>query len=231
MGEMIENIAHQWRQPLSVISTASSGIKFKKEMDMLEDDDIEITMNNITSSVQHLSQTINDFRDFFKADKKKINFLISDTFKKTFTLISSQFRSANISVVNNITDTSLYGNEHELIQVLINILNNARDELVKKEQKVKLIIIDSEITNNIFTIKIKDNAGGVPDEIIKEVFNSHFTTKQESNGTGVGLYMSKMIIEEHMKGIIKVENIDFTHEDIYYQGAEFIISLPLHTTE
>jgi len=227
MGEMIENIAHQWRQPLSVVSTAATGIKFKEEMDLIQEGDIQLTMNTIENSVQHLSQTINDFRDFFKTNKKQEKFVLGTTFEKTFKLLVSQFKTSNITIIKNIVDVDLFGLEHELIQVLINLLNNARDELIKKEQKVKLILIDTSITSNTLEIYIQDNAGGIPNDIISEVFESHFTTKHESNGTGIGLYMSKMIIEEHMSGTIEVSNIEFKYEGKSYDGAQFKIILPL----
>jgi len=231
MGEMIENIAHQWRQPLTIISTAASGVKFKHQMKVLQEGDIEVSMDSIYTSVQHLSQTIDDFRDFFKSNKKKSNFTLKSTFEKTSTLISSQFKNSNIRFVQNIEDITLFEQEHELIQVFINIINNARDELIKKEQSVKLIIIDTILENGSLSICIKDNAGGIPKELLEEVFESHFTTKQDSNGTGIGLYMSKMIIEEHMNGTIGASNIEYIYDDIPYVGASFEICLPLSIKE
>jgi len=225
MGEMIENIAHQWRQPLSVISAATTGIKFKSTFDELKSEDIVITMDHISDSVQHLSQTINDFRDFFKTNKRKTSFLINKIFEKTFTLVTSQFKTEDITIIQNINEVNFYGFENELIQVLINIINNARDELIKKENQTKLIFIDVQETDNIVKIAIKDNAGGIPEDIFDEIFESHFTTK-EDNGTGVGLYMAKMIIEEHMNGSIIVKNVTFMHEEESYIGAEFKIILP-----
>lgn len=227
MGEMLENIAHQWRQPLSVVSAAATGIKFKSSFDMLKKEDINTSMDHINSSVQHLSQTIDDFRDFFKTDKKKNQFVINNTFEKTCKLITSQFETANISIIKHIEEVTLFGLENELVQVFINILNNARDELIKKENQDRLIFIDVAKKNNYVEILIKDNAGGIPNDILDDIFKSHFTTKQDSNGTGVGLYMSKMIIEEHSKGSIMVNNIQFLYEDKYYDGAQFKILLPL----
>ncbi|MDD4329499.1 MAG: PAS domain S-box protein [Aliarcobacter sp.] len=228
MGEMLENIAHQWRQPLSVISTASSGLKLKKAMNILEEDDIEFTVNCINNSVQHLSQTINDFRDFFHNEKNKNEFKINNTFEKTFNLISSEFKNKNIVIEQNIQDISIFSYENELIQVLINILNNAKDELIKKDTKeIKLIIIDTLLKDNTLEIYIKDNAGGIPADIIDNIFESHFTTKESTNGTGIGLYMSKMIIEEHLYGTIEAESMSFNYKDNSYYGAQFKISLPL----
>ena len=231
MGEMLENIAHQWRQPLSVISAAASGVKVQISFDMLKPEEVTESMNHITHSVEHLSQTIDDFRDFFKQDKQQNQFLINNIFEKTFKLIKSQFKTANITIVENIEKISLFGLENELIQVLINLLNNARDELIKQENQERLIIIDVIKENNNVNISIKDNAGGIPNDIIDDVFKSHFTTKQDSNGTGVGLSMSQIIIEEHMKGSITVQNVSYTYENISYKGALFTILIPLQDEE
>ncbi len=227
MGEMIEDIAHQWRQPLSILSTISTGIKLKNELGMLEKSEIEESMNDINLGVQHLSQTIDDFRSFFKADKKLTKFEISNCLEKTLKLISSQFKSADITIIKDIEDTTLYGLDNELAQVFINIINNAKDELVKKDIK-RLIFIKIIKKEDYIEIKISDNAGGIQEILLSEVFESHFTTKEKTNGTGIGLYMSKIIIEEHMKGKLSVKNIDFNFEDIRYTGAEFNIILPIN---
>ena len=145
----------------------------------------------------------------------------------SFKLIISQFKTANITIVKNIEEVTLIGLENELIQVLINIINNARDELIQKKNLEKLILIDVTKKDTILKISIKDNAGGIPDNIIDEVFNSHFTTKEDSNGTGIGLYMSQMIIKDHLNGVLEVSNVDFIYNDTSYTGAEFRIYLPL----
>ena len=226
MGEMIENIAHQWKQPLSVISTAASGVTFKSKMEMLKKEDIEVSMNHIGTSVQHLSTTIDDFRDFFKVQREGTTFTIGSAFEKTFKLTYSEFKNSNINIEKNIDQIPLFGLENELIQVLINILNNARDALIKEKEIIRVILINASVSNSIINISIKDNAGGITLDILDEVFNSHFTTKSESNGTGIGLYMSKMIIDEHMNGSIKVRNSKFIHNTIPCKGAEFIIQFP-----
>ena len=227
MGEMLENIAHQWRQPLSVISTASSGVKAQIDFDMIKIEEISDSMNHINNSVQHLSQTIDDFRDFFKPDKVKNEFHMNTIVEKTFKLIKSQFKTANIILVKNIEEISFFGLENELIQVLINVLNNARDELVNKEKDERLLFIDITKENKNVKISIKDNAGGISKNIINDIFKSHFTTKQESNGTGVGLYMSKTIIEEHMHGSIHVDNVHFEYQGNSHYGALFQIIIPI----
>ena len=137
MGEMIGNIAHQWKQPLSTISTISTGIKFQNEMNCLNDHDITLGMDNINGSVQYLSQTIDDFRNFFKPNKTKTNFNILDALENTIKLMGSQFKNNNIELIKNINNAELYGYYNELLQVLINILKNAKDELIKLDTNKK----------------------------------------------------------------------------------------------
>lgn len=223
IGEMIENITHQWKQPLSVISSAYSTIKFMSELDELKKTDLDSSMDAIDSSVQHLSETIDDFKNFFKSHKFPKKFTINDTFDKVFNLTTSQFKTSGITIVKNIEDINIVGFENELVHVIINILNNARDELFKKNQ-IRLILIDVIKNDNNLEICIKDNAGGIPQNIISKVFKSNFTTKGEK-GTGIGLYMSKRIVEEHFNGTISVNNEEFTYENRPYIGAAFKIYL------
>ncbi|WP_419765045.1 MAG: ATP-binding protein [Arcobacter sp.] len=223
MGEMIGNIAHQWRQPLSMITTTASGIKLNYEIGLLDEEKLDDYTNKIINSAYYLSDTIDDFRDFFKPDRDKKYFKILKSFEKTFTLLNTQFTNNNISFVKNIEDIEIYGFENELIQVVINILNNAKDELINKKEQRLLIFIDVFSKADKIYIYIKDNAGGIKDTIINRIFEPYFTTKDESKGTGIGLYMSNEIVVKHMKGILSVQNVDFTFDNIDYKGAEFKI--------
>ena len=227
MGEMIGNIAHQWRQPLSTITTASSGILLEKEMGILQDQTLKDSLNRINKSAQYLSKTIDDFRNFFDPQKIKNYFLLSNIFETALDLLSAQFNSQNIKIIKDIEDIEIYSYENELIQALINILNNARDELKNKELSKKLIFISTLKNENEVTIKIKDNAGGIAKENINKIFEPYFTTKHKSQGTGIGLYMTEEIIVRHLKGTIEIRNDEFTYEDSSYIGAEFIIKIPL----
>jgi PAS domain S-box-containing protein len=226
MGEMIGNIAHQWRQPLSIISTASTGAKLQKEMDCLSDDELISSLNTINTSAQYLSSTIEDFKNFFTPSNNKISeFNILDAFSKTLTLIKAQFVSRDIKIIQNIEEFKISSIENELIQVLINILNNARDALFLKEKERKLIFINTYIKNDTFYIVIKDNAGGIDESIINRIFEPYFTTKHKSQGTGIGLYMSKEIIEKHLNGNLFISNETYTFENIEYIGAKFTIEI------
>ena len=225
MGEMIGNIAHQWKQPLSTISTISTGIKIQNEMNCLNDHDITLGMDNINGSVQYLSQTIDDFRNFFKPNKTKTNFNILDALENTIKLMGSQFKNNNIELIKNINNAELYGYYNELLQVLINILKNAKDELIKLDtNKRRIIFIDTYTDKSNLIIKIRDNANGIPSDIIEKIFEPYFTTKENDEGTGIGLYMCKQIIDG-MTGKIQVINVEYEYEAQRYYGAEFIISM------
>lgn len=229
MGEMIGNIAHQWRQPLSTITTASSGMVLQKEMGILTDEFFYEASEKINKSAQYLSKTIDDFRNFFNPEKIKNKFLLKDTMKITSELVSAQFNSQNIEIIENIEDIEINSYENELIQALINILNNAKDALKSKEQKLdkKLIFIDIYKSKKELVIKIKDNAGGILDENINKIFNPYFTTKGKAEGTGIGLYITEEIIVRHLNGQLMVKNKEYIYENISYIGAEFTITVPL----
>ncbi|RXJ78471.1 histidine kinase [Arcobacter sp. F155] len=228
MGEMIGNIAHQWRQPLSTISTTATGLKLQKEMDILDDKFLIESLEGINNSAQFLSKTIDDFRNFFKTDKNKEAFSIQNALDKALALVYVQFHNKNIEIIKNSADADIKNLENEFIQVVINILNNARDELVKKDfEEKKTIFIDVLKKKETIEISIKDNAGGIPEDILPRVFEPYFTTKHKSQGTGIGLYMSQEIIRKNMNGQIFVENIDFNYNNSDYRGACFTIKLPI----
>ena len=229
MGEMIGNIAHQWKQPLSIISMSNGLLRLNHESEMLSSKkDIDTAMNNIDNSISNLSQTIDDFRNFFNPNKEQTLFKISDAFNQTIKLFSSQLKNRNIEIIKNIKEVELIGSQNELQQTLINLLKNATEELIKKSSKEKrFIFINTFKENDSLIIKIKDNANGIPIDILDKVFDSYFTTKENEGGSGIGLYMSKQIITEHMKGTITASNVKYTYENEDYVGAEFSISIPL----
>ncbi|RXK14438.1 histidine kinase [Halarcobacter mediterraneus] len=227
IGTMIGNIAHQWRQPLSLISTAATGIKLKKEIGELDDKELFENLDYINDSTQYLSKTIDDFRNFFTSNKSKKEFSIKEAFENTFNLINVQFKNYDIKIIKDIGKTEIYGIQTELVQVLINILNNSRDELLKEKIEDKLIFIKTYEENNFLFIEIKDNAKGISKEVLEHVFEPYFTTKHQSQGTGIGLYMSQEIIVKHMRGQIEMMNISYTYEKKQYLGAQTIIKLPL----
>ena len=229
MGEMLGNIAHQWRQPLSSISTAATGIKLQKELDILKDEDIIHNMDLINSSAQYLSKTIDDFRNFLNpSNNSTSHFLISNTFDKTINLIKAQFVAKEIEIIKNIDSISILSIENELIQVLINILNNSRDALINVKNQKRYIFINVYKKENNLVIEIKDNAKGIPEDIIHRIFEPYFTTKHQSQGTGIGLYMSEQITRTHLKGIVSVKNSSYHYEGTDYKGALFTIKIPMN---
>ena len=230
MGEMIGNIAHQWRQPLSIISTISSGVKLRKEFDKLDDAILLESMDDINNSVNHLSNTIDDFRNFFKPDKSKSRFLITDVIEKALKLISFKLKSEQIELVLDFFTVEIKSLENELIQVIMNILNNSIDAL-KNTKNSKLIFIKTMKIENDLVIKFSDNAGGIDKDKVNRVFEPYFTTKDKSQGTGIGLYMTEEIITKHMHGSITATNLNFVHNDIECFGAEFKIILPIDKRE
>ncbi|MGE0051364.1 MAG: cache domain-containing protein [Arcobacter sp.] len=223
MGEMLENIAHQWRQPLSSISTLSTGIKLQYQYGEINKEEILRSMDAITTTTKYLSQTIDDFRDYFNPNKEAYYFNLKKVFQKAFDLLEIQFNLRNIIFIKNLDDVYIYGFENEFLQVIINILNNAKDEFEKKELNQKYIFVDIRKEENRVKIFIKDNAGGIAENILEKVFEPYFTTKFKSQGTGIGLYMSKEIIEKHMKGRISVYNEDYIYENSGHKGAVFEI--------
>jgi PAS domain S-box-containing protein len=227
MGEMLGNIAHQWRQPLSTITTAATGAKIQKEMDCLSDEQLNSVFTSINNSAQYLSQTIEDFRDFFNPSNNKVStFLISNTVEKTLSLVQAQFNAKNILIVKNIDEIEVTLIENELIQVLINILNNSRDALINIKSKERIIFINVYKKERELIIEIKDNAEGIKEDIIDRIFEPYFTTKHKSQGTGIGLYMSQDIIVNHLKGTISVKNEIYIYKGIEYKGSKFIINIP-----
>ncbi len=228
MGEMLENIAHQWRQPLNVISTASTGILTCREYGLSTEAKEIQALNNINESAQYLSQTINDFRDFLKDKNVKDKFSIKQACEKTISLIESKFQNSGIEIIKDMTDIHIYGSRNEFTQVAMNLLSNASDALtMKSTNKRKLILISLHKEKNKVIFKLKDSGGGIPSNIIDRIFEPYFTTKHKAQGTGIGLYMSMEMISKHMSGLMSVENKIFKHEGISYLGACFTIKLPI----
>ncbi|MBI3873488.1 MAG: hypothetical protein HY307_00440 [Arcobacter sp.] len=228
LGEMIQNIAHQWRQPLNGISMRASSMKLKNSLGILESEDIDETADGIVKSAMFLSDTIEDFRNFLKKDLEKKPFIINEVIKDIYTIIKHGYESNNIKINLDMRNISIInGFRGEFSQVILNIFNNSRDILIEKSIKDKVIsLIMEEKDDNIY-IEIHDNGGGIPLEIIDKVFDPYFTTKHQSQGTGIGLYMCSQIIKEHFLGDLYAKNTNFNIEDKEYFGATFLIKLPL----
>jgi signal transduction histidine kinase len=227
IGELLYNISHQWRQPLSVITTIASGIKVEKELGINDDlKDIEM-LDGILKSANYLSQTIEDFRDFYSPNTSKTNFSITKCINKCIKIISHQFLNKNIIIKQDIEEFNVYGFEQQLIQVLLNILNNSRDIFVEKDLSQRIIYIKTFLSKDNIIISIHDNGGGIEESNLEKIFEPYFTTKHQSKGTGISLYMSYQIISKSFNGNIVVKNDEIKYLDTTYIGANFKIIIPL----
>ncbi len=219
MGDMINNIAHQWKQPLNTLSICTSGMEIEEKYN-------QEYIDVIKNSIKYMNETINDFQHYFEPNKIKNCFNISKTIKKVENLVSSQLKIKNIQIILDIDQSiNLCSYENELIQVLINLYKNSIDELQKKDYE-KFMFIDVKENSSNIIINIKDNAGGINIQTndINNIFDEYFTTKG-SKGTGIGLYMSRMIVENKLEGTINVENVKYEHNNKLYLGAKFIMEI------
>ena len=219
MGEMLGNISHQWRQPLMEMSSIFLPIEAKINMDIpLDNKEILESIQKLNDITKYMSNTIDDFRNFFAKDKEKISFEILEQINSTVNIISSSLKVNDIKLDIIIQkNTVMTGYKNEYSQVLINIINNAKETLVQRKivnPKIKITIKENK--SNIIT-KIEDNAGGIKITPIEKVFDPFFTY-EKVNGSGIGLFMSKLIIENNMSGKLLVSNHD--------QGALFTIIIP-----
>lgn len=227
MGEMIGNIAHQWRQPLSLISTIASGIKVKMEFNQFDEKELIPDMENIIKQTNYLSNTIDDFRNFIQNSNDKGEILVSNIIKKTLSILNPSIVSHNITMIlDTDDDIKIDGYENQLIQALINILNNSKDALKEniKESEDRFIFIETKAINDALILRIRDNAGGIPEGVINKIFEPYFTTKHKSIGTGIGLSMAYQIITKHHNAHIFVSNDTFEYKHKMYTGACFSIT-------
>lgn len=223
LGEMIGNIAHQWRQPLSVITTSVSALSLKEELEILEPDDIKQTNETVKKMAEFLNNTIENFRNFFQKDQPKKVFVIAQIIDSTLEIIKASYDNHFIVLNKDLDDTIEYfGSENFLAQVLLNILSNAKDALIENQIENKKVNLRLFKDKNNIKIVIQDNAGGIKEENINKIFDPYFTTKHKSQGTGLGLYMSTQIINKHFNGTLSVSNVK--NEDEI--GACFIIEIP-----
>lgn len=218
MGEMISNIAHQWRQPLSTLALTVDDLEDAYEHGELNRDYLHSSVSLATDTIQFMSRTIDDFRNFFRPENEMHNFLIIDAVKNALSIVQKTLEYNNILLRLQFDEEAWsYGFQNEFAQALINILGNARDALIERNIHSPQIVIQQTKFRDTVELAIRDNGGGIPQEIIDKIFEPYFTTKDPGQGTGLGLYMTRIIIEKNMKGSIRVRNTD--------DGAEFIITL------
>ena len=217
LGDMIGNIAHQWRHPLTRLSLILQNLKLYKSKDKLTDEILCDSLIKSNEQIDFMSNTIDDFKDFYKPNKEKVYFKIKDSFSDILKIIGTVLEHDNIEVsIQDTKNIEIYGIKNQFSQVVLNLIVNAKDALVDNSIVNPIIDITIlKIKNNI-VISIQDNAGGIDESIICDIFNPYFTTKKDK-GTGIGLYLSRTIIEEEMKGKLEIQNIN--------NGACFIITL------
>ncbi|MGE4457388.1 MAG: ATP-binding protein [Arcobacteraceae bacterium] len=223
MGEMIANIAHQWRQPLSAITSSASAVKVSDELGLLDKSSLHKYMDMITKNSHYLSNTIESFRNFFRPNQEKSEFDIRGIIEDVINIFGTYFAVNNIKIVNNVAHLNITSYANGLQQVLLNVVKNAKDAI---NQNGVIVLEGKLIGESTVEISVKDSGGGIADEIMGKIFDPYFTTKHKSLGTGIGLNMSYQIIKEHLRGDIKVQNSEFEFEGNIYKGAEFILSIP-----
>jgi signal transduction histidine kinase len=209
MGEMIANIAHQWRQPLNMLALQAQELPIMLRAGQFNPQYLETSVQKMMEAISYMSRTIDNFRNFFSPGKEKVEFRVKETLDKTLSLLDVSLREAQITTkVVATSDPVVNGYPNEYSQVLLNILINAKDAFAAQELPDAAITIEVGTEEGKSVVVISDNAGGVPPDILHKIFDPYFTTKGPERGTGLGLYISKMIIEKNMDGSLTVENVN-----------------------
>lgn len=222
MGEMISMIAHQWRQPLQAVSVLIQKLPLTKMIDgEITDEVLDGVVEQVGFQLEYMSKTIDDFRDFFKPNKEKELVNINDIVNKAvdFLAYSIKIDMVNLQVKSLDEECTISIHFNEMVQALINLIKNSKDALSEKKIENRKINIEIQKDDKYVYIKISDNAQGINEEILNRIFEPYFSTKTKKNGTGLGLYMTKTIVEQHCNGEISVKNVQ--------DGALFEIKLPL----
>lgn len=218
MGEIINMIAHQWRQPLNSLSIIVQTIAIKYKKGSLSQKDMDESQKTLLDQIDQMSETIDSFRNFFKPEKQMKEFNLQDVLSHILKISTLEIQRNDIKFTYyKNSEVKLYGYPNELGQALLNIINNAKDQLIDCSCEEKQIILNVEEQDKSVLIEISDTAGGIKESDLEKIFEPYFSTKGAKNGTGLGLYITKMIIEDHMHGKISVRNTQ--------KGALFCIKL------
>lgn len=223
MGEMLSMITHQWKQPLSILSSLSSSLQLYIDLKKYDEESFRDYTQDILDQVEYMSETIDDFKDFFNQERAQSKIYIKECIDRAvkFTAPALKKHMIELSIVyKNDNNYAILAYRHDVCQILMNIINNAKDQLIKKdiERKIELTV---STENDLVVLSIKNNGGMIDDQIMNDIFKQHFTTKANKKGSGLGLYISKMIVEEHLGGSLNVENIP--SED----SVVFLLKIPL----
>ena len=208
MGEMIGAIAHQWRQPLNALSLVMQNIRMQHRSNRLTEQSMARMQEKSEQLVQRMSSTIDDFRDFFKPDKHAVTFNLAKVIHSSASIMDGVFNNHSIALtIDCADDIELFGVPGEFSQVVLNLLSNAKDAVQDTQQRSPRIHVHVHREGDRILICIDDNGGGIAPEVIDRIYEPYFTTKNEGKGSGIGLYMSKMIVENNMHGRLDASNI------------------------
>ncbi|MGB5866571.1 MAG: hybrid sensor histidine kinase/response regulator [Arcobacteraceae bacterium] len=228
IAELIHNIAHQWRQPLSVISTASSAIVLEKEMNMLTDDTLFDYCDKITHSTEYLSTIINNISNIIEDTEESTKINIKTLIDRNFVLFFGNTKHNVTHVSLSIDDDIIFfGNRSKFIQILLAIITNSKDAFLERSLDQLLLFINATIENNQCKLELYDNTGGISLDVIDRIFEPYFTTKYKSQGRGLGLYLVKKTIQELFGGSISVSNFEYVYDQTEQKGVKFEIFLPV----
>jgi len=221
VGEMISMIAHQWRQPLTAMGSQIGQVEIDIAMDEMKPSGITDICNSMKAQITYLSETIDDFRFYFTPSANRSDSSLKEIVERSQNVISIALAQNRITMIveEPLSDINLYVHLNEVVQVVINVINNAMDEMISRNTQAPFIRISSKVDAKMMHLYISDNAGGIDDKIINKIFDPYFSTKKKKNGTGLGLYMAKNIIERHCDGLLRVKNIE--------GGAQFELSFPI----
>ncbi len=229
MKELLHNIAHQWRQPLSVISVEATGMKIKQEYEILEPDMIIESCNEIVKNTDHLSHIIEDFTTIVNTGSKgDVVYHDKNNTSKFINLIDSTITEHGINLILDLNESDIVkGYSDELIECFVNIFNNSKDAVVAKHEEYdRYIFISQWIDNDNLVVEFKDNGGGIEEKILPKIFDPYFTTKHQAQGTGLGLHIVYSIIHD-LGGKVEVQNDDYELRGEKFRGAVFKITLPI----
>ncbi len=220
VGDMLSMIAHQWRQPLSVISMNANNILLDMELDALNEESLSEYMNSILKESTELSQIIDNFRNNFSPTNDKEEISLETIIENTKEIVNSDLEDNAIKlIIHHECDCTIYTHKQELMQVLLSLIKNAKEALIENQEEHRVIIISSKEDEENIIVDVCDNAGGIDPAIINNIFNPYFTTKDKFDGAGLGLHMSKIVIEKYMNGILSVQNMK--------DGACFTITITI----
>jgi len=207
MGEMISSIAHNWRQPLNALAITVQDVKFAWKNSEVNDAYVDEMVNSSMAQIKYMSKTIDDFRLFFKPDKEKVYFRLESAIRRLESMMQASLNAHDIVLdINSDDGIYLFGYENELIQALLNMIGNSKDAFLERGIHDGKIVIETYSDDEYNALRLSDNAGGIDEAVLDKIFEPYFTTKEQGKGTGIGLYMTKIIIEENMNGTLKAYN-------------------------